>query len=693
VVDGTGDERAQGVLPLGVIRGGRLVYVNERLADYLGWPRAELAGTPFLDHVAEHDRARVHERHERRVRGEPVPDSYELELVRRDGAILHAEVYVATDTSGDVSFELANRAHLASRRAHLRELAGLGAALQHEHSEARILSTLGEGLVTLGVAWARVLPDDDGLTVLDVGSPFGSAERLERETGITVRGSRGPWGDPTRVAWKDGSAFLDDLPVTADVFFGGAEVGPVARAVARETAMGRAICLRIDVERKPWQLLFVMADWLLAEDVASFGLLRLQVSAALDAARVIADLSARNDELTTLNAIGAEAGSGSGLDDLFDHTARALMRLLQTSWLSIYLFDDAKDARLAYHVGLPASVVHGSALVRGEGSYLGEVARSGKPAVWRWSDMPAERQKRLEGMRFAVGASVPLVADARVIGAINTGYATEEAMGPSHLRVLAAAGAHFAAAVRAKRLLDDLRQSYAELAHAQEQLVRRERLAALGELAAIVAHEIRNPLGSVFNAVSALRHQAKAMSDPRLATLLAILEEEATRMNDIVGDLLDFARPVTAALRPEQVEPIVTEAVDTAVSDAMGPVTVERDVEHDLPAVPVDGRLLRQAILNVALNAVQALGPRGGTLTLRMKQDEGNVRIEIADNGPGILDEHRKRVFEPFFTTRASGTGLGLTVVKRIVDVHHGETALRTAPGAGTTFVIRLPVA
>jgi len=205
-----------------------------------------------------------------------------------------------------------------------------------------------------------------------------------------------------------------------------------------------------------------------------------------------------------------------------------------------------------------------------------------------------------------------------------------------------------------------------------------------------VAHEIRNPLGVVFNAVGAIRQQAK--TDARLVTLVGILEEEATRMNDIVGDLLDFARPVSPALRPERVEPIVLEAVDAALADVSAPIEVERHVAQGLPAVPIDQRLLRQAILNVANNAVQALGQNGGKITVRMQSVDGAVHIEIADTGPGIASEHQTRVFEPFFTTRPSGTGLGLTVVKRIVDVHHGETSLKTEPGKGTTFVIRLPV-
>jgi signal transduction histidine kinase len=311
--------------------------------------------------------------------------------------------------------------------------------------------------------------------------------------------------------------------------------------------------------------------------------------------------------------------------------------------------------------------------------------------VWQWEDLPIVGQARLEAIRFEGAASVPLIAGGRIIGMLTAAYPHREVIA-SHLEFLQAAGAHFAAAVRAKRLVDDLRRSYADLARTQEQLVQRERLAALGELAAIVAHEIRNPLGAVFNAIGAIRRQAQNQSDVHLSTLIAILDEEATRMNEIVGDLLDFARPVSAALRPEHIESIVSEAVDAATHDAPGPILVERDVAADLPAVPIDGRLMRQAILNVALNAVQALGGRGGTIRLRIDQHDGALRIQIADDGPGIASEHQARVFEPFFTTRPSGTGLGLTVVKRIVDVHHGETSLRTESGKGTTFVIRLPV-
>jgi PAS domain S-box-containing protein len=685
-----------GVLPLGVIRDGLFADVNEAFLAFFALGRDEVIGKPFLDLVAPHDRTRVRERHVRRIRGEAVPDAYERDVIRRDGSARHVEVFIAVRELGDTSdvvFELADRTHLSVRRAHVRELAGLGAAVQREQTEERILAVLGDGLVALGAAWARLEEDGDELRVVNVGSPGEVTERLEREAKVTVRGSRGPWHDPATRAWSEGSAYVDDLPLMADLFFGGG-AGTVARTITRERALRKGIALRIDVQKRPWQLLVVMADWLLEEDLASFGLLRIQVSAALDAARVIANLSARNDELAALNMIGAVAGAGSDLGVLFKVAASSVMRLLGTQWISIYLLEEnASEAVLAYQAGLPASVVERASTLSLDGTRIGLVARGAKPIVWRWSDMTDLQRETLADIRFDIGASVPLIAGARVVGTLNTGYHEVAAMLPTHLEVLQGAAAHFAAAIRAKRLLDDLRQSYADLARTQEQLVQRERLAALGELAAIVAHEIRNPLGAVFNAISAIRRQvSKHEADTGLTTLLSILEEEATRMNEIVGDLLDFARPVSAALRPERIEPIVTEAIDAATADAAGPVTIRRDVARDLPAVPVDGRLLRQAILNVAINAVQALGPRGGTITLRMVEDVGAVRIEIADTGPGIASEHQSRVFEPFFTTRPSGTGLGLTVVKRIVDVHHGETTLRTT-GQGTTFVIRLPVA
>ena len=242
------------------------------------------------------------------------------------------------------------------------------------------------------------------------------------------------------------------------------------------------------------------------------------------------------------------------------------------------------------------------------------------------------------------------------------------------------------------RLYESLRTSYAELAQTRAVMVKRERLAALGELAAIVAHEVRNPLGVIYNAESSLRRVVGTSKDG--AVLLDIIHEECRRLNQIVGDLIDFARPRELSMQPEPLPRVVQEAVDIATSQPDAPPThVVQTVEGSLPLVPMDRRLIRQAIANIAINAVQAM-PHGGSLRVTVRYDaaDSSTMVEITDEGGGIADDVLPRIFEPFFTTKAKGAGLGLAVVKRIIEDHGGRIVVSSRTGSGTTFAIRLPV-
>jgi signal transduction histidine kinase len=260
---------------------------------------------------------------------------------------------------------------------------------------------------------------------------------------------------------------------------------------------------------------------------------------------------------------------------------------------------------------------------------------------------------------------------------------------PAEVERGAAIANQLAVAVDNARLYEDLRSSYAELERAQQQLIQGERLAALGELAAVVAHEVRNPLGVIFNSLGSLRRIVRPRGDARM--LFDIVEEEAERLNRIVGDLLDFARPSTPELRPEQLERVVEDAVGVALGQQASGIMLARELDPAVPPVTMDARLVRQAVLNVAVNAVQAM-PRGGRITVRTRREGAAALLEIEDTGAGIPEEVRERIFEPFFTTKASGTGLGLAVVKRIVEGHGGTVSVRSAPGAGTVFALRFPL-
>ncbi|MBS2030282.1 MAG: hypothetical protein JST54_20435 [Deltaproteobacteria bacterium] len=254
-------------------------------------------------------------------------------------------------------------------------------------------------------------------------------------------------------------------------------------------------------------------------------------------------------------------------------------------------------------------------------------------------------------------------------------------------------GQQISAAVANARLVGDLRESYAQLAAAQAGLVQKERLAAVGELAAQIAHEVRNPLGAIFNSLSRLR---KLTEQAEAGQLLDIMDEEAQRLDRMVEDLLDFARPNAPRLRPENLGAIVRSALEGARRAArLDGVEITLDVDEDLPLLQLDARMIRQALLNLLVNAAQAMAG-GGRLAVRavLERSEGRLlaRVDVSDTGSGVAGEAADRLFEPFFTTKATGTGLGLAVVRRFVEAHRGRASFRSAPGQGSTFSLRLPV-
>jgi signal transduction histidine kinase len=236
----------------------------------------------------------------------------------------------------------------------------------------------------------------------------------------------------------------------------------------------------------------------------------------------------------------------------------------------------------------------------------------------------------------------------------------------------------------------DLENAYAELRAAQDDLVRKEQLAAVGELSAVVAHEVRNPLAIISNAVATLRRSG--VGDEDRQTLLGILDEETTRLNHLVGDLLRYARPISL----ERHLVSLRDLVERGTALARGKIGVDVDVVEPEPTEKIwaDPNLLRQVIENLVDNAIQAMSSGGAlTVTLVNTEREGvrGVELQIQDTGEGMDTEVRSRALDPFFTTRPSGTGLGLAIVARIVDVHGGSIRIKSQRGAGTVMHVFLP--
>ena len=242
----------------------------------------------------------------------------------------------------------------------------------------------------------------------------------------------------------------------------------------------------------------------------------------------------------------------------------------------------------------------------------------------------------------------------------------------------------------------ELGRSYDELRHTQEELVRKEQLAAVGELSAVIAHEVRNPLAILKNAVSSLRRPTLTTVDR--GVLLTILDEETDRLNRLVRDLLAYARPVAPRGAPVELEPLVTQAFEIASGGRRegGEVELAIALGPGVHAVLGDAELLRHAIINVMDNALQAMSA-GGRLRVEARPSELEGRpaiaLAFADSGEGMDTLVRAKALDPFFTTRPAGTGLGLAIVDRVVKNHGGTLAIESQPGAGTTVTLTLPAA
>ena len=235
-----------------------------------------------------------------------------------------------------------------------------------------------------------------------------------------------------------------------------------------------------------------------------------------------------------------------------------------------------------------------------------------------------------------------------------------------------------------------LREQTEVLFQTEEQLRRADRLSALGELSAGMAHEIRNPLGSIKGAAEILRDDYRP-DDPK-AEFVQILLRETDRLNAILQEFLDFARPKPPALRATEVNEIIESVLMLITQPARkAKVTIEKRLDPAIGRRDLDGELLKQAFLNLLLNALQAM-PGGGTLNVESRLRDGMLEVLITDTGTGIAPDDRRKLFSPFFTTKKDGTGLGLAITYRIVRNHQGTIDVDTAPGAGTTFTVRIPV-
>lgn len=251
---------------------------------------------------------------------------------------------------------------------------------------------------------------------------------------------------------------------------------------------------------------------------------------------------------------------------------------------------------------------------------------------------------------------------------------------------------------KSQAAVEKLAEANRHLEEAEAQVRRADRLAALGQLTAGLAHELRNPLGTLKTSAEML--QRRVSGDNEIAREMAgYISQEVDRVNSLITRFLDFARPRNLRLEKTDLHAMLDHAIelfDREKSGAAASATVFKNYSPDVPPVQAEAELMQQVITNLLSNAAQASPPGAVvTVTTRLANTPDGTKAEIAviDRGSGIDPKHLESIFNPFFTTKAEGVGLGLAVVSKIVDEHGGQIAVESTPGEGSVFRVYLPVA
>jgi signal transduction histidine kinase len=241
------------------------------------------------------------------------------------------------------------------------------------------------------------------------------------------------------------------------------------------------------------------------------------------------------------------------------------------------------------------------------------------------------------------------------------------------------------------RMLEQLRENHEEIDRLHRtQMSRAEHLATMGEMATGLAHEIRNPLAGIAGVIEIIGRDLPSTSPAR--AVVKDVKQEITQINRIVSDLLETARPRPPQVRSGDLNTTVEHAVMLARQQALSkPITIELQKSSSLPPVAHDPDQIHQVLLNLLLNAIQAIDGKG-QITVEISQRDRNALVIVTDTGRGISPEHLPNVFRPFYTTKGNGTGLGLSLARRIVEEHHGHVEATSIVGKGTKFVVFLPI-
>jgi signal transduction histidine kinase len=436
-------------------------------------------------------------------------------------------------------------------------------------------------------------------------------------------------------------------------------------------------------------------DAFTADDQELLEILALQAAKVIHNTWIYEQLRLKARLFEALASVSRTINSTLNLNDALQVVTSEACALMEGKVCSLFMADETfewLELRASYGAG-PA-YVDKPRLSMNE-SLLGIVVRRKKPLQvdnvqisGRYHHVEVAREEGLVSL-----LSVPLIFSGSAIGALNIYKGEVHVFSNEEIRILSALAELSAIAIEKARL-------YERVVDVEEQLRQNEKLSALGLLAAEVAHEIRNPLTVMKMMFHSLDLQFPP-GDPRSKDA-RVMGEKMDHLNKIVEQVLDFARSTEPKLSPVQINTLIDD-LSLLVRHKLRNQQIEfiRDLDPELPELLADATQIEQAFLNLTLNAAEAM-PNGGRLTVKTRAvrlprgvpSPTHVEIEFRDTGEGMTEEQRRRAFSSLLsTTKRKGMGLGLAIVSRVVETHRGKVTIRSRPGHGTTFTIRLPLA
>ncbi len=405
-------------------------------------------------------------------------------------------------------------------------------------------------------------------------------------------------------------------------------------------------------------------------------------------------LRRRNQELAALIEINRMVTSSLDLDAVLKATVLGIREILRVEAGSLVLVDEEADKLVFRTTFSPEQGwVTGRTIQPGKG-IVGHVVQSGESTIAndikRDPHFSAEVDEEA-GITSRAILCAPLTIHNRVIGAIEVINKLDGNFTEQDLELLQAMGASIAVAVDNSNLYNELADFAKEIERSQAQLVQAEKMAAIGRLAASIAHEINNPLQAIHNSMHLSLHEG--LSEPERLKYLSMAQSEVRRLIEIVQRMLDFYRPSRGGMSPTDINKIVENVLALTQKRLQhSHVNVHTSLASGLPVTPAVPDQITQVFLNIVINAIEAM-PHGGDLWLEtlLAEDGEWVIVRFQDTGPGIPAEQIVNLFEPFYTTKSDGTGLGLAISYGIVERHGGAIEASSQPGQGATFVVKLP--